>query len=217
MKNRLGIILAAALAVGAGVVLLLVERAPVALLAPDAAQPALPEAAPALPSSAPLAARPAAPAAKDASFGATPAATAPRAPRRSTAASASTPTAAAPPDAPSAPADAAMPAERTATPEEIEQVRIELDQVGLMLRDYRTRMGENPWGTNAEIMKAVMGANPVQAKLGPPEGQQLNGDGELVDRWGTPYFFHQLSATQMEIHSAGPDKKRGTNDDIIHR
>lgn len=110
-----------------------------------------------------------------------------------------------------------MPAERTTTPEEIDEVRIELDQVGLMLRDYRTRVGENPWGTNAEIMKAVMGANSVQARLGPPEGQQLNGAGELVDRWGTPYFFHQLSATQMEIHSAGPDKMRGTSDDIVHR
>jgi hypothetical protein len=39
----------------------------------------------------------------------------------------------------------------------------------------------------------------------------------MIDRWGTPYFFHQISATSMEIHSAGPDRKMGTEDDIVHR
>lgn len=92
---------------------------------------------------------------------------------------------------------------------------IEADKVSLMLRDYRTRMGENPFGTNAEIMKAVMGGNPKGALLGPPEGQKLNGDGELVDRWGKPYFFHQLSRTSMEIRSAGPDQQMYTEDDVI--
>ena len=92
---------------------------------------------------------------------------------------------------------------------------IDADKVSLMLRDYRTRMGENPVGTNAEIMKAIMGGNPKGAMLGPPDGLQVNGDGELVDRWGTPYFFHQLSRTSMEIRSAGPDRKMYTEDDVI--
>ena len=64
-------------------------------------------------------------------------------------------------------------------------------------------------GTNAEIMKAIMGGNPKGAQLGPPEGQTLNGNGELIDRWGTPYFFHQLSKDLMEIRSAGPDRRMG--------
>lgn len=105
----------------------------------------------------------------------------------------------------------------TATPEIGAVVALDLDKAGLMLRDYRTLMGTNPVGTNAEIMKAVMGGNPKGATLGPPEGQSLNGKGELVDRWGTAYFFHQMSSTQMEIHSAGPDKTFGTLDDIIQR
>lgn len=89
------------------------------------------------------------------------------------------------------------------------------ENVRLMLRDFRTVMGENPVGSNAEIMKAVMGGNPKQARLGPPEGQTLNGNGELVDRWGTPYFFHQMSATDMEIRSAGSDRKLFTSDDVV--
>ncbi len=92
---------------------------------------------------------------------------------------------------------------------------IELDKVRHMVRDYHTLMGENPVGTNAEIMQALMGGNSRQATLGPAEGQQLNGKGELVDFWGTPYFFHQLSADKMEIHSAGPDKIMGTADDLV--
>lgn len=91
------------------------------------------------------------------------------------------------------------------------------ENVRLMLRDFRTVMGENPVGSNAEIMKAVMGGNPKQARLGPPLGQNLNGDGELVDRWGTAYFFHQMSGTEMEIRSAGADRKLFTSDDVISR
>ena len=102
-------------------------------------------------------------------------------------------------------------------PEIAAKAAMDLDKVGLMLRDYRTMMGENPVGTNAEIMRAVMGGNRKQSRLGPPEGQQINGNGELVDRWGTPYFFHQLSKSDMEIRSAGPDMKMWTADDIVGR
>ena len=96
-----------------------------------------------------------------------------------------------------------------------EAAMIEVDKVGLMIRDYRTIAGENPVGTNAEIMASVMGGNPKEATLGPPEGMQLNDKGELIDRWGTPYFFHQLSRDQMEIRSAGADKIMWTDDDAV--
>ncbi|MFL6541769.1 MAG: hypothetical protein ACJ8I9_01250 [Chthoniobacterales bacterium] len=97
------------------------------------------------------------------------------------------------------------------------EAMIEIDKVNLMIRDYRTIAGENPVGTNAEIMAAVMGKNPRQAKLGPPEGIKLNDKGELIDRWGTPYFFHQLSRDHMEIRSAGADRIMWTEDDPVVR
>ena len=90
-----------------------------------------------------------------------------------------------------------------------------MEAVQFMFRDFRTRMGENPVGTNAEIMRAVMGGNPAKARLGPPEGQSLNEQGELIDKWGNPYFFHQMSKDKMEIRSAGPDAKMWTNDDVV--
>lgn len=99
------------------------------------------------------------------------------------------------------------------TPEE--PVLVELDQINLMIRDYRTLAGENPVGTNAEIMAALMGKNSKHAQLGPPAGARFNDKGELLDRWGTPYFFHQLSGDHMEIRSAGPDKVMWTQDDPV--
>jgi hypothetical protein len=97
------------------------------------------------------------------------------------------------------------------------QTAIDLNKITAMLRDYRTIANENPVGSNAEIMRACMGDNPKHAVLGPPEGLSLNANGELVDRWGTPFFFHQLSKDLMEIRSAGPDRKMWTGDDIVSR
>ena len=115
---------------------------------------------------------------------------------------------------PSGPPAAKVEPSRLAEPPDKEAL-IEIDKVSLMIRDFRTIAGENPVGTNAEIMATVMGGNPKQAKLGPPEGVHLNANGELIDRWGTPYFFHQLSHDHMEIRSAGPDRTLWTEDDPV--
>lgn len=99
--------------------------------------------------------------------------------------------------------------------EPVVEGKVEMEQVRTMLRDFRTRLGQNPVGSNAEIMKAIMGGNAVKATLGPPQGQSLNAEGELLDPWGKPYFFHQLSKDVMEIHSAGPDGRMWTTDDLV--
>lgn len=96
-------------------------------------------------------------------------------------------------------------------------VQIDVMRIRHMINDFHTLTGENPVGTNAEIMKQIMGGNSHQATLGPPEGLPLNAQGELVDAWGTPYFFHQLSRDKMEVRSAGPDKMMWTADDVTAR
>lgn len=92
----------------------------------------------------------------------------------------------------------------------------DLQRITIMLRDYRTIAGDNPIGSNAEIMQALSGDNPRQAKI-LPEDMPLNSNGELVDRWGTPYFFHHLSRNSMEIRSAGADRRMWTSDDVFTR
>lgn len=88
-----------------------------------------------------------------------------------------------------------------------------LDAVSLTIRDFHAALGENPIGSNAEITKALLGNNLKQVKFEIPPGSQINGEGELCDRWGTPYFFHQVSGEKMEVRSAGPDRTMWTADD----
>ncbi len=95
-----------------------------------------------------------------------------------------------------------------------QNVRQAIDDLDIVIRDFRNALGGNPVGTNAEITSALLGDNLKQVKLKLPDNSQLNGNGELCDIWGTPYFFHQVSGTMMEIRSAGPDRKLWTGDDI---
>src|ERR1017187_10446896 len=91
-----------------------------------------------------------------------------------------------------------------------------LSNMRVTINQYRSMFGENPVGTNPEITKALNEDNPKQAGFIKEElGLRINGKGELVDYWGTPFFFHQLSGTEMEIHSAGPDKVMWTADDLV--
>jgi hypothetical protein len=91
-----------------------------------------------------------------------------------------------------------------------------LENMRSAIRQYTLRFGGNPVGDNAEITAALNGQNPRQVVFyNPDDGMRLNARGELVDNWGTPYFFHQLSRTQMEIRSAGSDKKMWTSDDLV--
>ncbi len=91
----------------------------------------------------------------------------------------------------------------------------ELIGVSEVLRAYRAGVGENPVGSNAEITRALTGANSRKANFG---GSDLKiKDGQIVDRWEHPYFFHQLSGTEMEIRSAGPDGVMWTKDDEVIR
>lgn len=93
----------------------------------------------------------------------------------------------------------------------------EAEAIALNIRQFMLRFGANPVGTNAEIVKELNGGNAKNARYLPPDLLRLNDQGELIDRWGTPYFFHQESATKMEVRSAGPDRQLYTTDDYIAR
>ena len=93
----------------------------------------------------------------------------------------------------------------------------EAEAIALNLRHFGQRFGGNPTGTNAEIVKTLNGGNPQGVRYIPQENLRLNDRGELIDSWGTPYFFHQLSAQEMEIRSAGPDRNLWTQDDILSK
>jgi hypothetical protein len=97
--------------------------------------------------------------------------------------------------------------------------KIVLENLRSAFRNYQARLGGNPVGTNLEITRALNGANAGQAIFlnAQEDGLRVNERGELVDNWGTPYFFHQVSGKQMEIRSAGADRRMWTADDLVLR
>lgn len=88
-----------------------------------------------------------------------------------------------------------------------------LNEVFIAWQTNFPRQG-NPVGENAEITAALAGDNPLHFAFVDPKHPAINARGELCDRWGTPFRFHQLSGTQMEIRSAGPDRRFGMGDDV---
>jgi hypothetical protein len=92
-----------------------------------------------------------------------------------------------------------------------------LQNMRTSIRQYGSMFGGNPVGNNLEITSALQGDNPKQINFLKQDGNRVNANGELVDAWGTPYFFHQLSAEEMEVRSAGPDRVMYTGDDLVTR
>ncbi len=94
-------------------------------------------------------------------------------------------------------------------------IRQDMAIVASLLAAWRSNYpgGGNPFGQNREITEKLLGRNPKGLIFLREGNRALNRDGELCDRWGTPFFFHAVSGTRMEIRSAGPDRKLWTADD----
>ena len=96
-------------------------------------------------------------------------------------------------------------------------IRSDMSIVGSMLAAYRSIYpGKgNPVGDNRDIVATLLGGNRNGIIFLRRDNRALNADGELCDRWGTPFFFHAESGTRMEIRSAGPDRVMRTVDDAV--
>ena len=94
---------------------------------------------------------------------------------------------------------------------------IALDKARVVIHNYRTAFGQNPVGTNPEITAALSGKNPKSINFVAESGLRMNANGEMLDGYGTPFFFHQISGQEMEIRSAGPDRVMWTFDDSVTR
>jgi hypothetical protein len=72
-----------------------------------------------------------------------------------------------------------------------------------------------PLSSNREFTRALTGHNVLKVKFLPPDHPSISPEGEILDAWGTPYFFHRLAADSLEIQSAGPDRVAFNSDDLI--
>jgi hypothetical protein len=93
--------------------------------------------------------------------------------------------------------------------------RDDVATVAELFANYLEAFRKLPVGTNPEITAALAGDNARGHAPLAPDNRAINAAGELVDRWGTPYFFHHVSREVMEIRAAGPDRRHFTADDVV--
>jgi len=92
----------------------------------------------------------------------------------------------------------------------IEHLHIVLNQIRAVYGgEYPTTDG------NIEMANALLGKNKRALAFFPQAHPRLNSDGELIDKYGSAYYFHFHSAKNLYIRSYGPDKEPYTEDDIV--
>jgi len=74
------------------------------------------------------------------------------------------------------------------------------------LQKYKDRVGSYPVGGNAQVAKALQGANSKNVIILVGRKTELNEKGEFVDPWGTPLRIY-FSDTGVLIRSAGPNRR----------
>ncbi|SKA75721.1 hypothetical protein SAMN02745166_00059 [Prosthecobacter debontii] len=78
--------------------------------------------------------------------------------------------------------------------------------------------GDSPFhmGANEEFAAALRGKNRSHLRFVSDSHRAFNPNGQLLDRWGSPLYFHTVSQDRVDIRSAGPDGQMWTDDDL-HR
>ncbi|WOO42808.1 hypothetical protein [Rubellicoccus peritrichatus] len=95
----------------------------------------------------------------------------------------------------------------------------DLETIHVLLFQMRSsvkNLSSKPMGTNAEFTAVLTGNNGLRLAAIPPDHPAINDNGELIDRWGNPVFFHSESSIKTTLRSAGPDGKLFNEDDIIY-
>lgn len=72
-----------------------------------------------------------------------------------------------------------------------------------------------PIGGNADLAAALKGENPNREVFLAADHPIFSKDGLLIDRWGTPLVVHPEGWRQIELRTAGPDRKPYTADDLV--
>ena len=96
-------------------------------------------------------------------------------------------------------------------PETLPERELEILQELISL--HQRGVGNGTFGDNGDVTRSLVGDSEKGAWL-PRQSPRIR-DGQLLDRWGSPYWFHPNSGNQIEIRSAGPDKNLFSPDDII--
>lgn len=88
-----------------------------------------------------------------------------------------------------------------------------LSAVMSLLDFYTQALGSTPCGHNELVVSALLGDNEKGAQMILNDCPAIR-QGQLVDEWGEPYWFHTVSNREIDVRSAGPDRELFTSDDV---
>jgi len=86
------------------------------------------------------------------------------------------------------------------------QFNEDAENLFVALQKYKEYVGAYPRAGNADIAKALKGANPKNVIILVGRKNDLNEKGELVDPWGTPLRIY-FTDVGVLVRSAGPNRR----------
>lgn len=66
---------------------------------------------------------------------------------------------------------------------------------------------------NEDVVDVLLGKNDHKKVFLSANHPAINDQGQLIDRWERPLFFHLEAADRLDVRSAGPDGQLFTRDD----
>lgn len=93
----------------------------------------------------------------------------------------------------------------------------DLISMALLMENYLLLVknaDRRPLSANEDWAAALAEPSPGDERYLSGDHPALNQQGQLVDRWGTPLFFHAVGKGRFDVRSAGPDRQLWTDDDL---
>ncbi len=100
-------------------------------------------------------------------------------------------------------------AEGTSAQDDVQLVSTMLESVFLIMKD---RMPS--FSGNQELVMILQGRATGGMKFLSTSFSYIDRDGQLLDRWHRPLFFHQIRGPVIDVRSAGPDGIMWNEDDV---
>lgn len=93
--------------------------------------------------------------------------------------------------------------------DDVQAVSLMLESAFLMMKDQMPS-----FSGNQELVAVLQGQNPSGMKFLSRSFPYIDHEGQLLDRWRHPLFFHRISGSTIDVRSAGPDGTMWNGDDV---
>lgn len=100
-------------------------------------------------------------------------------------------------------------AETSPARNDVQTVSLMLESAFMLMKDQMPS-----FSGNQELVTILQGKNPSGMKFLSTSFPYLDQEGQLLDRWRNPLFFHRISGSMIDVRSAGPDGIMWNVDDV---